>query len=109
MTFNEYQKLAQKTARYPNVGNNFIYPTLGMIGEAGEVANKIQKIIRDDSGSITEEKKKEIASELGDVLWFLSQMAVEFDISLDEVARLNLEKLASRAKRGQISGSGDDR
>lgn len=109
MTFDEYQRIARTTAQYPNVGNNFLYPTLGLCGESGEVAEKIKKVVRDDAGIVSEERKQEIARELGDVLWYVSQIAAELGFSLDAVAAQNLEKLASRAARGKLSGSGDDR
>lgn len=109
MTFEEYQKESRKTAVYPNVGENFVYPTLGLVGEAGEVAEKIKKILRDDGGIVSEEKRKEIAKELGDVLWYLAQISSELKLSLEEIAALNIEKLKSRAERGMLHGSGDNR
>jgi len=109
MTFNEYQKESRKTAFYPNADNNMIYPVLGLAGEAGEVAEKMKKVIRDDGGKISEEKKIEIAKELGDVLWYVSQIATELKVSLEEVAEKNLEKLFSRLDRGKLGGSGDNR
>ncbi len=108
-TFEEYQKKTQKTALYPSVGNNFIYPTLGLVGEAGEVAEKIKKVLRDDGGEILPEKREEIKKELGDVLWYLSQIATELNLSLEEIAELNILKTTSRAGRGKIKGSGDNR
>lgn len=109
MDFNEYQKLSRKTAVYPNSGSNYIYPTLGLSGEAGEVAEKIKKVIRDEGGVISEAKKKEIEKELGDVLWYVSQIASELNLSLDGVASLNIEKLYSRMERKVLAGSGDNR
>ncbi len=109
MTFEEYQKESRKTALYPNKDNNFIYPTLGLTGEAGEVADKIKKIIRDKDGILTNDDKKEIIKELGDVLWYISQLATEMDGSLENVAQTNLDKLFSRLERGKISGNGDNR
>lgn len=109
MNFEEYQKLSRETAFYPDINNNFIYPTLGLIGESGEVAEKIKKIIRDDNGLVKEEKRQEIMKELGDVLWYLSQISSELKLSLDDVAKLNIEKLNSRHKRGKLGGSGDNR
>lgn len=109
MTFEEYQKLSRQSAAYPTCGASFVYPTLGLTSEAGEVADKFKKIIRDEDGKISEEKKIEIIKELGDVLWYLSQLSSELDVSLERVAALNLEKLRSRMKRGKISGSGDNR
>lgn len=109
MTFEEYQKESRKTAIYPNLGENFVYPTLGLLGEAGEVAEKIKKIIRDNAGKITKEKREEICKELGDVLWYVAQLSTELGLSLEEVAELNIEKLKSRAERGVLHGSGDNR
>lgn len=109
MTFNEYQNESRKTAIYPNAGKNFIYPTLGLAGEAGEVAEKIKKVLRDKNGIVDNTTKTEIAKELGDVLWYLSQISAELGLSLDEVATENLKKLFSRKNRGVISGSGDNR
>ena len=109
MTFKEYQDLAKTTAVYPNIGNNYIYPTLGLAGETGEIAEKIKKIIRDNNGIIDLEKKEEIAKELGDVLWYLAQLSTELKLDFNYIAKKNLEKLSSRLKRNHISGSGDNR
>lgn len=109
MEFKHYQERSRSTAKYPNAGNNFVYPTLGLAGEAGEVAEKIKKVIRDDGGSVSGEKKQEIQKELGDVLWYVAQIATELGLSLEDVAQGNLEKLASRMAREKIGGSGDDR
>ena len=109
MDFKTYQKKARETAKYPNLGSNNIYPTLGLVGEAGEVAEKVKKVIRDKNSIFDEESKLAIKKELGDVLWYLSNLCTEFNFSLDEVALNNLEKLKIRAAKGKISGSGDDR
>jgi NTP pyrophosphatase (non-canonical NTP hydrolase) len=109
MDFDKYQKLARKTAVYPNIGNNYIYPTLGLASEAGELAGKIKKIIRDDEGKITTEKKKEIKKELGDVLWYLAQLSTELKISFSKIAKENIIKLSSRKRRNKLHGSGDNR
>ncbi len=109
MTFEEYQKQSRKTALYPNVGQNFIYPTLGLSGEAGEVADKIKKVLRDKGGKLDEETKADIEKELGDVLWYVAQIATELDISFEHIAEENLKKLLSRLERGTIKGSGDNR
>ncbi|HEU0050487.1 MAG TPA: nucleoside triphosphate pyrophosphohydrolase family protein [Patescibacteria group bacterium] len=109
MTFEEYQLLSRKTAIYPNLGNNFVYPTLGLTGEAGEVADKLKKTIRDDDGLITDQKKTEITKELGDVLWYVAQLATELGLSMDDIAKTNIEKLYSRLERGVLHGSGDNR
>ena len=109
MTFNDYQQESRKTAFYPDLGSNFIYPTLGLAGETGEVAEKIKKVIRDDGGFVSEEKRQEIKKEMGDVLWYLAQLATELNLSLDEIAWHNIEKLFSRKERGALNGSGDNR
>lgn len=109
MNFNEYQQKARQTAIYPNKDNNFIYPTLGLVGEAGEVAEKIKKVIRDNNGIITQEKKEEIKKELGDVLWYIANLAHELNIDLEDVAEGNIEKLFSRMERDKVHGDGDNR
>lgn len=109
MTFEEYQKESRKTAIYPDKDNNFIYPTLGLSGEAGEIAEKIKKVLRDKKGIVDEETKGEISKELGDVLWYVAQIATELKLSLDKVVLKNIEKLNSRKERGKLQGSGDNR
>ena len=109
MTFAEYQKKSRKTALYPNVGNNFIYPTLGLAGEAGEVSDKIKKIIRDKENIIDKETKLELKKELGDVLWYISQLSTELGLELEDVAQNNLDKLFKRLDKNTIKGEGDDR
>jgi NTP pyrophosphatase (non-canonical NTP hydrolase) len=105
----EYQRAARGTARYPDVGDNLVYPTLGLAGEAGEVAEKVKKLLRDDDGVLTDERRAALAAELGDVLWYVAQVATEAGLDLESVAQANLAKLASRAERGVLSGSGDER
>tara|TARA_Y100001968_G_scaffold267427_1_gene257375 strand:- start:404 stop:733 length:330 start_codon:yes stop_codon:yes gene_type:complete len=109
MDLNQYQQQARKTASYPNVGKNPIYPTLGLSGEAGEVAEKVKKVLRDKNGVFDLNAREQIKLELGDVLWYVSQLSSELGFELLDVAEANLKKLSSRAKRGQISGDGDDR
>lgn len=109
MTFEEYQKLSRETALYPNKDNNFIYPTLGLAGEAGEVSEKIKKVLRDKNGIVDEMTKQELSKELGDVLWYVAQLCTELNLSFDEVAKMNIEKLFSRKERGQLHGNGDNR
>ncbi len=109
MDFSTYQKESRKTATYPSIGYNFIYPTLGLAGEAGEVVEKIKKLIRDKNGVVDDNIKTDIKKELGDVLWYLSQLATELNLSLDEIASENLKKLFSRLERNKIQGDGDNR
>ena len=109
MDLNHYQTTALETAIYPNQGQNFIYPVLGLIGEAGEVADKLKKVIRDGDGTLTDTVRQTVAKELGDVLWYLAVLSYELDYDLNTIAQNNLDKLASRRERGVISGSGDNR
>jgi NTP pyrophosphatase (non-canonical NTP hydrolase) len=106
---NEYQSRALDTAIYPNKGANIVYPTLGLVGEAGEVAEKVKKIIRDSDGVMTDAQREQIAKELSDVCWYVAAVAHELDYSLDEIFDINLSKLSSRKERGVLSGSGDNR
>ena len=103
-----YQKVALTTAIYPRE-QAIIYPTLGLTGEAGEVANKVKKIIRDGSDSKDEKLVSEIKAEIGDCLWYIAVLANDFDIKLSDIASTNLEKLANRKKNNTIHGSGDTR
>ena len=107
--FDLYQDVAESTAVYPDKGDNLYYPALGIAGEAGEVCEKIKKIMRDQKGHFTEDNVEEISKELGDVLWYVAMLAVEFNIALSSVAEDNLAKLQDRMNRGVIKGSGDNR
>lgn len=113
MNFNDYQTQARQTAVYPDKGNNFIYPTLGLVDEAGEVAGKVKKFIRDQHkytpGELNEADRTELLKEMGDVLWYVANLTAELGCDLNTVAQLNVDKLTSRAKRGTIGGSGDNR
>jgi NTP pyrophosphatase (non-canonical NTP hydrolase) len=109
MDFNEYQQKSRVTAKYPAIGHGVVYPTLGLVNEAGEVAGKIKKVFRDKGGEISAETCAALQAELGDVLWYLAQTCTELGISLDEVAESNLTKLLDRQARGKIHGDGDNR
>lgn len=109
MNFTDYQTKSRATAKYPAIGHGVIYPTLGLVNEAGEVAGKIKKIFRDKDGEISAETREALKAELGDVLWYLAQTCTELGISLDEVAESNLSKLLDRQSRGKIQGDGDNR
>lgn len=109
MNFEEYQARSRKTAKYPDVGANYVYPTLGLAGEAGEVAEKIKKVIRDKGGQVNDETRAEIKKELGDVLWYTAQLSTELGISLEDVAASNLKKLYDRMEREVLQGEGDNR
>jgi NTP pyrophosphatase (non-canonical NTP hydrolase) len=103
MDFAAYQQGAHRTVAYPEAAR-ITYPALGLAGEAGEVANQVKKIIRDDAGQLTPERKARILDELGDVLWYAAALASDLGASLDEVAGANLKKLAMRAENGTIQG-----
>ena len=109
MTFSDFQRRSRATAVYPGAGDNLLYPTLGLCGEAGEVAEKVKKMVRDDGGELTAQRRDALAAELGDVLWYVAQLATEADLDLGEVAEANLAKLRSRQERAVLQGSGDDR
>jgi NTP pyrophosphatase (non-canonical NTP hydrolase) len=109
MNFSEYQTKSRRTAGYPAIGHPVIYPTLGLVNEAGEVAGKVKKVFRDKDGQINEETHEALKAELGDVLWYLAQVATELNLSLDEIAEYNIAKLYDRLERGKISGDGDNR
>lgn len=108
MTLNEYQEKASRTAIYGS-GNAVNYPILGLAGEAGELANKYKKVLRDDNGILHPDKREALAAELGDVLWYVAAIARDLGADLDDVAQQNLDKLYDRKARGVISGSGDTR
>ena len=105
MKLNDYQDEARKTAIYP-IDDGLTYTALGLCGEAGEVAEKIKKFIRGDN-SIS--LKEDLLYELGDVLWYLSNLAFELNYTLEDVAKVNLDKLGVRMKNDKIKGSGDNR
>jgi NTP pyrophosphatase (non-canonical NTP hydrolase) len=104
----DYQRRSRRTAGYPRDAW-LAYPALGLAGEAGEVAEHAKKAIRDDGAQITLERREALAKELGDVLWYVAQLATELELDLDEIAAANLEKLLSRQRRGVLHGSGDER
>lgn len=110
MDFNDYQRHTDDTAIYPDAGNgNFIYPALGLCGEAGEVAERIKKVLRDANGHMTLDRKTGLLNELGDVLWYVARLAREIGIPLDYIAEYNIKKLSSRKERNVLHGSGSNR
>lgn len=110
-SLDEYQLRATKTAIYPERGSfgGIIYAALKLNGEAGEVAEKLGKIIRDKESIISESDRQEIIKELGDVLWYVAALARELNSTMAYVANTNLTKLAKRASENKLSGSGDNR
>jgi NTP pyrophosphatase (non-canonical NTP hydrolase) len=109
MDFASYQTESRKTAQAVACNHSIAYPTLGLVNEAGEFAGKIKKIFRDKNGIISAQDREALKGELGDVLWYLTQLCTELDLKLEEVAEHNLQKLFSRLERGKISGNGDER
>ena len=107
--FSTYQRQSRKTWNLIKTDHPIVYPTLGMVNEAGEFAGKIKKIFRDKGGVISAADREALKQELGDILWYLTQICTELDLTLDEVAEANIEKLFSRLERGQIRGEGDYR
>ena len=106
--FNSYQRSASGTAIYPEQ-HRITYPALGMAGEAGEVANKVKKLVRDGMDKMPSDWREQIAGELGDVLWYCAAIATDLNMSLGQVAMSNKNKLSSRKQRGVIGGFGDKR
>ncbi len=113
MNFNEYQKKAKKydcfEADSDPKNPAFVAKLLGLTEEAGEVAGKFKKILRDDNGVISEEKENDVKKELGDVLWYLATISRYMGIDFDDVAKMNLDKLEDRHRRNKLHGSGDNR
>lgn len=109
MDFNAYQSASRETAQYPNLGNNIYYPTLGLAGEAGEVAEKVKKIQRDNGGVVDDERRDALKKELGDVLWYVAALCSELGLKMGDVAEHNVAKLRDRRARDAIRGEGDNR
>ena len=107
-SFDDYQQSASTTAKYPPE-RGLEYCALGLASEAGEVAGKLKKAIRDEGGVISDERKAQLISELGDVLWYAAMFALELDVPLSRVVEENLAKLSDRSARGVIWGDGDKR
>ncbi len=112
MTFDDYEKIARttdSTQGHPFISAKFMSIVLGLAGETGEIMEKFKKICWHKEGVWTEEDKKELAKELGDVLWYTSSLAGHVGLSLEEIAKQNLEKIKSRVDRGVHQGFGDNR
>lgn len=108
MTISEYQKAALSTAIYPK-DREIDYLTLALCGEAGELADKVKKVIRDHEGDYTTTHRHAIAEELGDVMWYAANLANAIGYDLEGVCKMNIDKIESRRRRGKIHGEGDNR
>jgi NTP pyrophosphatase (non-canonical NTP hydrolase) len=109
MNLEDYQRLAKRTANPKDTKNEIFQLLLGLIGESGEVAEKMKKIVRDQGSDFSKVNKDDLTKELGDILWYVAMLADYFDIPFEEVGKKNIEKLASRQARGKLTGSGDNR
>lgn len=109
MDFADYQRGALRTAAARDKKNELLHLVLGLVGESGEIAEKFKKWVRDQDCDESQIDREDIAKELGDVLWYVAVLADYLDLSLDDIARANLDKLASRQHRGVLGGSGDNR
>ena len=109
MDFTEYQRESRKTWGVIATDHAIVYPTLGLANEAGEFAGKVKKLFRDRGGVLTDDTRRELMMELGDVLWYLTQLCTELGYSLEEVAEANVEKVLGRLERGTLGGDGDER
>ena len=107
MTLDEYQQKALTTAADKN--NELYHRVLGLVGEAGEVADKIKKLVRDHNGDLDKLNKEDVAIEIGDTLWYIATLSDHLGFTLEEIAQMNVKKLADRKKRGVIGGAGDNR
>jgi NTP pyrophosphatase (non-canonical NTP hydrolase) len=108
MQFDDYQRAARRTAIYAD-RHRVIYPALGLASEAGEVAGKIKKVLRDQGDDFAGAPVEALKDELGDVLWYIAVLAADLGLSLDDIAVHNLDKLGSRLRRGRLGGAGDER
>lgn len=109
MTLTEYQEAALRTAADKNKHNEFFHLVLGLVGESGEIAEKVKKLVRDKNSDLTMLDKNDIAKELGDVMWYVATLAHFLDFDLEDIGQKNIAKLADRLTRGKLAGAGDNR
>lgn len=109
MHCDDYQRAALRTARGKDAPDEFMHLVLGLVGEAGEIAEKVKKLVRDKNNDLAQLDRDDMAAELGDVLWYTAVLADFLGLSLDDVAQRNVDKLADRQRRNVLHGSGDDR
>ncbi|QDP98285.1 hypothetical protein FOE78_22375 [Microlunatus elymi] len=109
MNCDDYQRAALRTARDRDAPDEFMHLVLGLVGEAGEIAEKVKKLVRDKNSDLAQLDRDDMAAELGDVLWYAAVLANYLDLSLDDIAERNIAKLADRQRRAVLGGSGDHR
>lgn len=109
MECDDYQRAALRTARATDAPDAFMHLVLGLVGETGEVAEKVKKLVRDRNSDLAQLDRDEMAAELGDVLWYTAVLANFLGLSLDDIAQRNVDKLADRRHRALLGGSGDNR
>lgn len=109
MTLTEYQEAALRTAADKSKHNEFFHLVLGLVGESGEIAEKVKKLVRDNDSNLDKLNKDDIAKELGDVLWYVATLARFLDYDLEDIGQKNITKLADRQNRGKLAGAGDNR
>lgn len=109
MDCDDYQRAAMRTARDQDAPDELMHLVLGLVGETGEIAEKVKKLVRDRNSDLAQLDRDDMAAELGDVLWYTAVLANFLDLSLNDVAQRNVDKLADRQRRGVIGGAGDHR
>lgn len=109
MECDDYQRSALRTARDRDAPDEFMHLVLGLVGEAGEIAEKVKKLVRDRNSDLAQLDRDDMAAELGDVLWYAAVLANFLDLSLNDIAQRNLDKLADRQRRAVLGGFGDNR
>jgi NTP pyrophosphatase (non-canonical NTP hydrolase) len=109
MHLDDYQRAALTTARGKDAPDEFMHLVLGLVGEAGEIAEKVKKLVRDKNSDLALLDRDDMAAELGDVLWYTAVLADFLGLSFDDVAQRNVDKLADRQRRDVLGGSGDMR
>ena len=109
MECDDYQRGAMRTARDKDARDEFMHLVLGLVGEAGEIAEKVKKLVRDQDSDVARLDRDDMAAQLGDVLWYTAVLADYLGLSLDDVAQRNLDKLADRQRRNVLGGAGDRR
>ena len=109
MDCDDYQRAALRTARETDAPDEFMHLVLGLVGEAGEIAEKVKKLVRDHNSDLAQLDRDDMAAELGDVLWYTAVLANFLGLSLDDIAQWNVDKLADRQRRAVLGGTGDNR